>query len=70
MQLYVKGRYHNGPAGLHFDGPGVIEIDDPKGQFLLRDAPENFTTEIPVKKAFDEPVADKMLKSPARKKAV
>jgi len=69
MQLYVKGRYHNGPAGLHFDGPGVVELDEPKALFLLRDAPENFTTEIPVK-AIDEPVADKMIKAPARKKAV
>jgi len=69
MQLYVKGRYHNGPAGLHFDGPGVVELDDPKALFLLRDAPENFTTEIPVK-TIDEPVADKMMKGPARKKAV
>lgn len=69
MQLYVKGRYHNGPAGLHFDGPGVVELDEPKARFLLRDAPENFTTEIPVK-AIDEPVVDKMIKAPARKKAV
>ena len=69
MQLYVKGRYHNGPAGLHFDGPGVVELDEPKALFLLRDAPENFTTEIPVK-TIDEPVADKMMKGPARKKAV
>lgn len=69
MKLYVKGRYHNGPAGLHFDGPGVVELDEPKALFLLRDAPENFTTEIPVK-TIDEPVADKMMKAPARKKAV
>lgn len=69
MQLYVKGRYHNGPAGLHFDGPGVVELDEPKALFLLRDAPENFTTEIPVK-TIDEPVADKMMKAPGRKKAV
>jgi len=69
MQLYVKGRYHNGPAGLHFAGPGVVELDDPKALFLLRDAPENFSTEIPVK-AIDEPVVDKMIKAPARKKAV
>ena len=69
MQLYVKGRYHNGPAGLHFDGPGVVELDEPKALFLLRDAPENFTTEIPVK-TIDEPVSDKMMKAPGRKKAV
>lgn len=69
MQLYVKGRYHNGPAGLHFDGPGVVEIDEPKAQFLLRDAPENFSTEIPVK-AEDAPPVDKAVKAAPRKKAV
>lgn len=69
MRLYVKGRYHNGPAGLHFDGPGVVEIDEPKALFLLRDAPENFSTTIPAK-AEDEPALDKAVKVPQRKKAV
>jgi hypothetical protein len=71
MKLYCRGRYHNQPAGLFFDGPGVIEIDDPKALFLLKDAPENFSTEIPAPPqaaALDEPAADKMVKSPARKK--
>ncbi len=47
MKLYCKGQYHNGPYGLHFSGPGVVEIDDPKAEFLLRDAPENFTKTLP-----------------------
>lgn len=71
MKLYCRGRYHNTPAQLHFDGPGVIEIDEPKALFLLRDAPENFTTELPAPPqaaAVDEPTADKMVKAPARKK--
>jgi hypothetical protein len=72
MKLYCKGKYHNAPAQLHFDGPGVIEIDEPKASFLLKDAPENFSTELPAEgtaKAFDESPKDKMVKMPARKKA-
>lgn len=42
MKLFCKGEYHNQPTQLHFAGPGVIEIDTWKGEFLLRDAPENF----------------------------
>ncbi len=42
MKLRVKGRYHNQPAQLHFDGPAQVELDDKKAEFLLRDAPDNF----------------------------
>jgi len=42
MKLYCKSEYHNQPAGLHFDKEGVIDIDDAKAEFLLRDAPDNF----------------------------
>ncbi len=48
MKLFCKGKYSNAPAGLHFERAGVIEIDDPKGEYLLRDAPENFTLELPL----------------------
>lgn len=44
MKLYCVNAYHNVPADLHFAGPGVIELDDPKAAFLFRDAPENFLT--------------------------
>lgn len=47
MKIYCRGEYHNPPAGLHFANPGVVEIDDAKAEFLLRDAPENFTRELP-----------------------
>jgi hypothetical protein len=74
MKLYCKAEYHNNPAGMHFDGPGVIEIDAPKAEFLLRDAPENFTTELPEAPAaratsFDQPVRDTAMKAPRRNKA-
>src|SRR3990172_9481943 len=73
MKLYCKSAYHNGPAGLHFSAPGVIEIDDPKAEFLLRDAPENFSRELPAEdsktelpaeesKALDEPPEDRAVK--------
>lgn len=77
MKLYCKGCYHNGPAGLHFEKAGVIEVDDWKGEYLLRDAPENFSRELPAAKlsapsvqtiALDEPLADKMVRAPSRKK--
>ena len=71
MKLYCKSAYHNGPAGLHFSAPGVIEIDDPKAEFLLRDAPENFSRELPAEdelKALDEPPRDKAVKAPQKKK--
>lgn len=72
MKLICKGAYHNTPAGLHFDA-GVIEVDDWRAEFLLRDAPENFekwsepfaTVEA---KAFDKPPTDTQVKVPARKK--
>jgi len=79
MRLYCKSAYHNGPAGLHFSAPGVIEIDDWKAEFLLRDAPENFSRELPAEdsktelpaeesKALDEPPYDKAVKVPKVKK--
>jgi hypothetical protein len=78
MKLFCKGKYHNQPVGLHFDGPGVIDIDEAKAQFLLRDAPENFEVAVAaipvpvevVAEAFDAPAADKMVKAPSRKKGV
>jgi hypothetical protein len=81
MKLLCKGKYHNQPHGMHFDGPGVIDIDDDKARFLLRDAPENFEVAVERKpepapvpvivetEAFDAPPADKMVKT-SRKKGV
>ena len=46
MKLVCKGEYHHSPAGLHFNA-GVIEVDDAKGEYLLRDAPENFALYMP-----------------------
>ena len=70
MKLYCKAEYHNGPHGLHFTAPGVIEIDDWKAEFLLRDAPENFSRELPAEesKALDEPSQDRAIKVPRIKK--
>ena len=70
MKLYCKSAYHNGPAGLHFNAPGIIEIDDWKAEFLLRDAPENFSRELPSEesKALDEPPLDRAIKAPRKKK--
>lgn len=70
MKLFVRGEYHNNPAGLHFDKAGVVELDKEKVEFLLRDAPENFTTELPETevKSLDEPKRDKMVKEPTKKK--
>jgi len=82
MKLYCRGEYHNGPAGLHFDRVGVIELDDAKAEYVLRDAPENFSRELPPStrfadqgrsaqdevKAPDEPPVDKQIKAPAKKK--
>lgn len=68
MRLICLGPYHNDPAGLHYDGPGEIELDEAKALFLLRDAPDNFkrldiSTEIPPQgKALDQPPADKMIR--------
>jgi len=70
MKLYVKAEYHCSPMGLHFAAPGVVEVDDWKAEFLLRDAPENFSRELPAEesKALDEPPQDKAVKAPLRKK--
>jgi len=76
MKLFCVGAYHNSPAGLHFDGPGVIDLDDPKAAFLLKDAPENFMSldqaeragVLERDKALDEPPRDKAIRSPAKKK--
>jgi hypothetical protein len=71
MRLYVKGSYSNPPAGMYFAAAGWVEVDEKVAQFLLRDAPENFSTEgpVPEAKAPDEPAKDKQVKSPPRKKA-
>lgn len=80
MKLYCKGEYHNSPAGLHFEKAGVIEIDDAKAEYLLRDAPGNFSRELPQEKpvvpvttdkqdkAMDAPPSDKQVKKPAKEK--
>ena len=70
MRLYCKAEYHNGPAGLHFSTLGVVEVDDWKAEFLLRDAPENFSRDLPAEesKGFDEPPLDKAVKTPKVKK--
>ena len=76
MRLYCKAVYHNGPQSLHFSAAGIIEVDDPKAEFLLRDAPENFSRELPTEeesvltgrllkpgdKGFDSPPLDKAMK--------
>ena len=73
MKIYCRGEYHNGPLGFHFDKPGVIEVDQWKADFLLRDAPENFTTELPAadertEKSMDVPPLDKQVKAAPKKK--
>lgn len=74
MKLFCKGEYHNGPNELHFDGKGVIDVDDHKALFLLKDAPENFeklpavVDPPPAVKAPDAPAVDKAVKAPAKKK--
>lgn len=72
MKLLCKGEYHNSPNDLHFDGAGVIDVDDHKALFLLKDAPQNFeqlpVEVVPEVKAFDAPVVDKQVKTPAKKK--
>jgi len=67
MKLYCKDEYHNSSYGLHFTA-GVIEVDEARALFMLRDAPDNFTTELPVAKTLDAPPHDKALKTPTRKK--
>lgn len=82
MKLIVKGRYHNNPAELHFDAPGVFEVDNKKAEFLLCDAPENFAVYAPPadatvtqpaipqneQKDLSAPPTDKMLRAPKNKK--
>lgn len=74
MKIYCRGAYSNPPAGLYFAGPGVIEIDESKAEFLLRDAPENFTKDLSdgeklvADKALDAPNGDRAVRAPARKK--
>lgn len=86
MKLFCKGVYHNAPADLHFVGPLVIEIDNWKGEYLLRDAPENFTRELPappeppranvladadsVREKIAPPITDKALDEPPADKQV
>jgi hypothetical protein len=70
MRLYCKAAYHNSPAGLHFDAPGIIEVDDWKAEFLLRDAPDNFSRELPPEesKSMDGPPQHRMVKFPKVRK--
>jgi len=87
MKLYCRGayssRYPERNEVLKFDGPGIIDIDDAKAEFLLRDSPGNFTTELPApevtgesktadkskaNKALDKPKANKALEEPDEKK--
>lgn len=74
MKIIVKGEYHNAPAGLHFDGPGVVEVDAAKAEFLFRDAPGNFelytepVADAPIEKTFDAPTKDKQIKTAPKKK--
>lgn len=73
MKLYCKGEYHNTPMNFHFAEPGVFEVDDKAGEYLLKDAPENFSLDLPgaaemAVKSFDAPPADKALKAPRVKK--
>lgn len=81
MKLYCKGPYSNQPAGLNFDREGVIDIDEAKALFLLRDAPEHFeryveslsesaaleTSDADIK-APDAPHVDKQIKAAPKKK--
>jgi hypothetical protein len=83
MKLWCKGHYRNPPAGLVFEA-GVIEVDDAQAEFLLRDAPENFSRELPPDpqadaasarlaappqgRGLEVPPIDRAVKAPARKK--
>lgn len=72
MKIYCKGAYSNPPAGLFFAQPGVVEVDDAKAEFLLRDAPDNFSRELPTPsesvKAPETPARDKAVKAPGARK--
>jgi len=81
MKLYCKSAYDNTASKLHFEA-GIIEVDEAVGLFLLRDAPENFSTQMPeapntntkvqrvdsTTKAMEKPPRDKAVKEPAAKK--
>jgi hypothetical protein len=67
MKLYVLNDYRSARAS--YTAGQEIEVDDKLGAWLLRDAPGCFATEPPeVKKALEQPPADKQIKKPARKK--
>ena len=71
MKIYCKSAYANQPHQLFFSGPGWYEQDQDKIDFLLKDAPENFSFAGPEPevKAPDAPAHDKQVKTPAKKKA-
>jgi len=73
VKIYCRGEYHNVPANLHFSGPGIVEVDDWQADYLLRDAPENFSRDLnefaAEAKAPAEAEADKMEHGRDRKKA-
>lgn len=73
MKVFCKGRYANPPANLFFERAGIYDLDESKVQFLLRDAPDNFSLVLPdlepTSKAPDAPTLDKMLHEPPRKKS-
>lgn len=70
MKIYLLfGTYHNQPYGLHFEAPGEYELDAPKIEFLLRDAPNQFSRTSPVEvAALKAPAHDKMVRAPRAKK--
>jgi hypothetical protein len=72
MKIYCKGYYSNPPAGLFFTQAGVVEVDEAKAEFLLRDAPDNFSRDLPAPKenvkAPETPARDKAVKAPTNKK--
>lgn len=83
MKLVCKGEYHNPPADLNFEKAGVIDVDDAKALFLLRDAPDNFEPYVEpaapdqlvqpaesadASKALDAPPVDKQVKNAPKKK--
>ena len=70
MKLYCKSDYANPPYHLFFPA-GVIEVDERVAEILFRDAPDNFSRDLPTPpavKALDAPPADKMMKAPKVKK--
>lgn len=67
MILICKGKYVDTGKKLSFD-PGRIEVDQHIGEYLLRDAPENFEQVSAETKELDAPTKDKAIHAPARKK--